>query len=114
MFYLHSRLLERACCLNFYAGSGTLACLPVIETLSNDLSAYVATNVISITDGQLYLDSALFGMGICPAVSVDKSVSRVGAKSLDPIWRGVAFRIYLLLNEYKQESTSAVKSSLLR
>lgn len=74
----------------------------------------MATNVISITDGQLYLDSSLFGMGICPAISVDKSVSRVGAKSLDPIMRAVAFRIYLLINEYKQESSAAVKSSLFK
>lgn len=83
VFYIHARLLERSCCLNFLCGSGTITCLPVIETLSNDLSAYVATNVISITDGQLYLDSTIFGLGICPAVSTEKSVSRVGAKSLD-------------------------------
>lgn len=69
--------------------------------------------MISITDGQLYLDSALFGLGICPAISVDKSVSRVGAKSLDPLMRSVAFRIYLLINEYKQEASAAVKSQLL-
>ena len=83
VFYIHARLLERSCCLNFSRGSGTTTCLPVIETLNNDLSAYVATNVISITDGQLYLDSVMFGLGICPAVSTEKSVSRVGAKSLD-------------------------------
>ena len=83
IFFFHARLLERSCCLNFIKGSGTLTCFPIIETLSNDLSAFVATNVISITDGQLYLDSILFGLGICPAVSIEKSVSRVGAKSLD-------------------------------
>jgi proton translocating ATP synthase F1 alpha subunit len=83
IFYLHARLLERSCCLNFSRGGGTLTCLPIIETLSNDLSAYVATNVISITDGQLYLDAVLFGHGIFPAISIEKSVSRVGAKSLD-------------------------------
>jgi len=84
--------------------------LPVIETLSNDLSAYIATNVISITDGQLYLDIVLFGTGVCPAVSIDKSVSRVGAKSLDCFFRMTAFRIYALLNDYKQELDTAVKS----
>ena len=83
IFYVHARLLERSCCLNYIKGSGTLTCLPIIETLSNDLSAFVTTNVISITDGQLYLDSVLFGSGVCPAISVEKSVSRVGGKSLD-------------------------------
>jgi F-type H+-transporting ATPase subunit alpha len=83
IFYLHSRILERSCGLNLANGFGAIACLPIIETLSNDFSAYVATNVISITDGQLYLDTVLFGHGIFPAISSDKSVSRVGAKSLD-------------------------------
>lgn len=62
-------------------------CLPVIETLSNDLSAYIATNVISITDGQLYVDAGLFGLGQCPAVSQERSVSRIGSKSLNPGFR---------------------------
>ena len=62
VFYLHARLLERTCCLNLFRVFGSIACLPVIETLSNDLSAYIATNVISITDGQLYFDSILFVM----------------------------------------------------
>lgn len=83
IFFLHARLLERSCCLGLSRGGGTLTCLPIIETLGNDLSAFVATNVVSITDGQLYLDSVLFGHGIFPAVSTEKSVSRVGAKSLD-------------------------------
>ena len=83
VFFIHARLLERSTCLNFSRGSGTITCLPVIETLNNDLSAYVATNVVSITDGQLYLDSVMFGLGVCPSVSTEKSVSRVGAKSLD-------------------------------
>lgn len=83
IFYLHSRILERSCGLSLYQGYGSIACLPIIETLSNDLSAYVATNVISITDGQLYLDTVLFGHGYFPSVSSEKSVSRVGAKSLD-------------------------------
>ena len=114
IFYLHARLLERSCCLNFARGNGTLTCLPIIETLNNDLSAYVATNVISITDGQLYLDAVLFGHGIFPAVSIEKSVSRVGAKSLDIFWRAISFRVYAMMNEYKQELESVVKSSLFK
>jgi hypothetical protein len=84
--------------------------LPVIETLNNDLSAYIATNVISITDGQLYLDLGLFGIGQCPAVSTEKSVSRVGAKSLDSVSRSSAFALYSLVGEVKQEAEVAVKS----
>jgi F0F1-type ATP synthase alpha subunit len=110
VFYLHARILERSCCLSHFSTLGTMMSLPVIETLSNDLSAYIATNVISITDGQLYLDVSLFGTGICPAISTDKSVSRVGAKSLDPMSRAYGFRIYSLLGDVKQESESAVKS----
>jgi hypothetical protein len=85
--------------------------LPVIETLNNDLSAYIATNVISITDGQIYLDLALFGIGQCPAVSTEKSVSRVGAKSLDELSRGSAFALYSLVGEVKQESDNATKTA---
>jgi len=70
--------------------------------------------VISITDGQLYLDIVLFGTGVCPAVSIDKSVSRVGAKSLDGFFRMTAFRIYALLNDYKQELDTAVKSDAFK
>jgi F0F1-type ATP synthase alpha subunit len=110
VFYLHARILERSCCLSHTYSLGTLLSLPVIETLSNDLSAYIATNVISITDGQLYLDVTLFGIGSCPAISIDKSVSRVGAKSQDALFRAVSFRIYGLINNYKQESDVAVKS----
>lgn len=114
IFYLHSRILERSCGLNLSQGYGSIACLPIIETLSNDLSAYVATNVISITDGQLYLDTVLFGHGIFPAISSDKSVSRVGAKSLDYMWRLISFSLYTLINEYKQELESLIKSSLYK
>ena len=88
--------------------------LPVIETLSNDLSAYIATNVISITDGQLYLDVVLFGTGNCPAISIDKSVSRVGTKSLDILFRAISFRIYILISDYKQEVEVATKSDLFK
>ena len=84
--------------------------LPVIETLNNDLSAYIATNVISITDGQLYLDLGLFGTGQCPAVSLDKSVSRVGAKSLDSLSRSSAFQLYAVVGQIKQEQETALKS----
>lgn len=85
VFYLHARLLERSCALSARYSFGSLMSLPIIETLNNDLSAYIATNVISITDGQLYLDTVLFGIGVLPAVSTEKSVSRVGAKSLEAI-----------------------------
>lgn len=110
VFYLHARLLERSCNLGKWGAGGSLMSLPVIETLNNDLSAYIATNVISITDGQLYLDLSLFGVGQCPAVSTEKSVSRVGAKSLDSVSRSSAFALYSLVAEVKQESEVAVKS----
>lgn len=110
VFYLHARILERSCCLSHFAALGTLMSLPIIETLSNDLSAYIATNVISITDGQLYLDTTLFGIGTCPAISTDKSVSRVGAKSLDHLLRQSGFRTYSLLGDVKQEADSASTS----
>lgn len=103
VFYLHARILERSCCLSIASSFGTLMSLPVIETLSNDLSAYIATNVVSITDGQLYLDVGLFGSGQLPAVSTDKSVSRVGAKSLDYLLRAAGFTIYALLGAVRQE-----------
>lgn len=111
VFYLHARLLERSCNLGGVGSLGALMSLPVIETLNNDLSAYIATNVISITDGQIYLDLALFGVGQCPAVSTEKSVSRVGAKSLDEVSRGSAFSLYSLVGEVKQESDNATKTS---
>lgn len=111
VFFLHARLLERSCNLGRSGFAGSLMSLPVIETLNNDLSAYIATNVISITDGQLYLDLALFGVGQCPAVSSEKSVSRVGAKSLDSLSRNSAFALYSLLGSVRQESELAVKSA---
>ena len=110
VFYLHARLLERSCNLGGVGSLGALMSLPVIETLNNDLSAYIATNVISITDGQIYLDLALFGIGQCPAVSTEKSVSRVGAKSLDELSRGSAFALYGLIGEVKQEADNATKT----
>src|SRR5437867_8623795 len=77
VFYLHSRLLERAAKMNKDNGGGSLTALPVIETQANDVSAYIPTNVISITDGQIYLESDLFNAGVRPAISVGISVSRV-------------------------------------
>src|SRR6202041_3642602 len=79
VFYLHSRLLERAAKLNDDHGAGSLTALPVIETQANDVSAYIPTNVISITDGQIFLETDLFYQGIRPAVNVGLSVSRVGS-----------------------------------
>jgi len=110
VFYLHARLLERSCNMGGVGFFGALMCLPVIETLNNDLSAYIATNVISITDGQLYLDLTLFGLGQCPAISTEKSVSRVGAKSLDELSRSSAFSLYSLVGAVKQEADSTNKS----
>lgn len=110
VFYLHARLLERSCNLGGVGSFGALMSLPVIETLNNDLSAYIATNVISITDGQIYLDLTLFGLGQCPAISTEKSVSRVGAKSLDELSRASAFSLYSLVGSVKQEADNAAKS----
>jgi F-type H+-transporting ATPase subunit alpha len=79
IFYLHSRLLERAAKLNEYFGGGSLTALPIIETLAGDLSAYIPTNVISITDGQIFLEDELFKGGFRPAINLNLSVSRVGS-----------------------------------
>lgn len=102
IFFVHARILERSCNLASSQSTGSTLCLPVIETLQNDLSAYIATNVVSITDGQIYCDTALFGSAQCPAVSLERSVSRVGAKSLPSLFRLTSFGIYSILSEYKQ------------
>src|SRR6185437_8241201 len=81
VFYLHSRLLERACKLNDELGAGSLTALPIIETQAGDVSAYIPTNVISITDGQIFLESDLFYSGVRPAINVCISVSRVGGNA---------------------------------
>src|SRR5207249_3340811 len=81
VFYLHSRLLERSCKLSDELGGGSLTALPIIETQAGDISAYIPTNVISITDGQIFLESDLFDSGVRPAVDVGRSVSRVGASA---------------------------------
>lgn len=102
IFFVHARILERSCNLAASQSSGSTLCLPVIETLQNDLSAYIATNVVSITDGQIYCDTALFGAAQCPAVSLERSVSRVGAKSMTALFRAASFGIYSIISEYKQ------------
>jgi len=101
IFYLHSRLLERAAKLNKKYGSGSLTALPIIETQAGDVSAYIPTNVISITDGQLYLESDLFYQGIRPALNVGISVSRVGGKAQTKAMRQVAGKLKLDLAQYR-------------
>lgn len=102
IFYLHSRLLERACCLSPDYGGGTLTALPIIETQAGDVSAYIPTNVISITDGQIYLESDLFYKGIRPAVNAGLSVSRVGSAAQVKAMKKVAGRLRLDLAQYRE------------
>jgi F-type H+-transporting ATPase subunit alpha len=101
IFYLHSRLLERAAKLNTNYGGGSLTALPIIETQAGDVSAYIPTNVISITDGQIYLESDLFYQGIRPALNVGISVSRVGGKAQTKAMRQVAGKMKLDLAQYR-------------
>ncbi len=102
VFYLHSRLLERAAKMNDENGGGSLTALPIIETMSGDISAYIPTNVISITDGQIYLESELFNAGIRPGVNVGLSVSRVGGNAQTKAMRKVAGRLRLDLAQYRE------------
>jgi F-type H+/Na+-transporting ATPase subunit alpha len=102
VFYLHSRLLERACKLNDKLGGGSLTALPIIETQAGDISAYIPTNVISITDGQIFLESDLFFSGVRPAVNVGISVSRVGASAQTKAMKKVAGRLRLDLSQYRE------------
>jgi F-type H+-transporting ATPase subunit alpha len=102
VFYLHSRLLERAAKMNEEHGSGSLTALPVVETQANDVSAYIPTNVISITDGQIFLETDLFYQGIRPAVNVGLSVSRVGSAAQVKAMKQVAGRIKLELAQYRE------------
>lgn len=102
VFYLHSRLLERAAKLNDANGGGSITALPIIETMSGDISAYIPTNVISITDGQIYLESELFNAGVRPAVNVGLSVSRVGGSAQIKAMRKVAGRLRLDLAQYRE------------
>jgi F-type H+-transporting ATPase subunit alpha len=100
IFYLHSRLLERSVKLNKENGGGSITALPIIETQANDISAYIPTNVISITDGQIYLQSDLFNAGIRPAINVGQSVSRVGNAALTAAIKSVAGKLRLELAQY--------------
>ncbi|HEB79370.1 MAG TPA: F0F1 ATP synthase subunit alpha, partial [Rhodospirillales bacterium] len=102
VFYLHSRLLERAAKMNDDEGSGSLTALPVIETQAGDVSAYIPTNVISITDGQIFLETELFYKGIRPAVNVGLSVSRVGSAAQIKAMKQVAGKIKLELAQYRE------------
>jgi F-type H+-transporting ATPase subunit alpha len=101
VFYLHSRLLERAVKLNDDLGGGSLTALPVIETQAGDVSAYIPTNVISITDGQIFLESKLFFSGVRPAINVGISVSRVGGNAQITPMKRVAGRLKLELSQYR-------------
>ncbi len=102
VFYLHSRLLERACKLSDELGAGSLTALPIIETQAGDISAYIPTNVISITDGQIFLESDLFYSGVRPAVNVGTSVSRVGGSAQTKAMKKVAGRLRLDLAQYRE------------
>ena len=107
VFYLHSRLLERAAKMNNDLGGGSLTALPVVETQANDVSAYIPTNVISITDGQIFLETTLFYQGIRPAVNVGLSVSRVGSAAQTKAMKKVAGSIKLELAQYREMAAFA-------
>jgi F-type H+-transporting ATPase subunit alpha len=102
VFYLHSRLLERACKLSDELGGGSLTALPIIETQAGDVAAYIPTNVISITDGQIFLESSLFYSGVRPAINVGISVSRVGGNAQTKAMKKVAGRLRLDLAQYRE------------
>ena len=107
VFYLHSRLLERAAKLNDELGGGSLTALPIIETQAGDVSGYIPTNVISITDGQIYLEQELFNAGIRPAINVGISVSRVGGNAQIKAMKQVAGKLRLDLAQYRDLVTFA-------
>ncbi|PJA49048.1 MAG: F0F1 ATP synthase subunit alpha [candidate division SR1 bacterium CG_4_9_14_3_um_filter_40_9] len=107
VFYLHSRLLERAANLNKDFGGGSLTALPIIETLDSDVSAYIPTNVISITDGQIFLETELFNSGIRPAIDVGLSVSRVGGSAQTKIMKKVAGKLRLELASFRELASFA-------
>jgi F-type H+-transporting ATPase subunit alpha len=102
IFYLHSRLLERAAKLSDELGGGSLTALPIIETQEGDVSAYIPTNVISITDGQIFLETDLFNKGIRPALNVGISVSRVGSSAQTKAMKKVAGKIRLELAQFRE------------
>jgi F-type H+-transporting ATPase subunit alpha len=107
IFYIHSRLLERATCLKKRHKGGSLTALPIIETEAQNISAYIPTNLISITDGQIYLSPTLFELGILPAVDVGRSVSRVGGKAQRPMYRAVAANLKLTYAQFEELETFA-------
>jgi F-type H+-transporting ATPase subunit alpha len=107
VFYLHSKLLERAARLNAENGNGSLTALPIIETQAGDVSAYIPTNVISITDGQIFLDTDLFNKGVRPAISIGISVSRVGSAAQIKAFKQVAGKLKLELGQYYELSSFA-------
>ena len=111
IFYLHSRLLERASKLNPAKGGGTLTALPIVETQQGDVSAYIPTNLISITDGQIYLQGELFHQGFKPAINVGLSVSRVGGKAQLPAMKKVAIKLRLDLAQYREVASFAQLTS---
>ena len=105
IFYIHSRLLERATHLRKELGGGSLTALPIIETEAQNISAYIPTNLISITDGQIYLSPSLFELGVLPAVDVGKSVSRVGGKAQRAAYRAVAGDLKLAYAQFEELET---------
>jgi len=107
VFYLHSRLLERAAKMNDRFGGGSLTALPVIETQAGDVSAFIPTNVISITDGQIFLENELFYKGIRPAINVGLSVSRVGSSAQIKAMKQVAGSLKLELAQYREVAAFA-------
>ena len=107
IFYIHSRLLERSTHLRPELGGGSLTALPIIETAAQDISAYIPTNLISITDGQIYLSPSLFELGVLPAVDVSKSVSRVGGKAQSAAYRAVAGDLKLAYAQFEELETFA-------
>jgi F-type H+-transporting ATPase subunit alpha len=107
IFYIHSRLLERATHLAAESGGGSLTALPIIETEAQNISAYIPTNLISITDGQIYLSPSLFELGVLPAVDVGKSVSRVGGKAQRSAYRGVTGDLKLAYAQFEELETFA-------
>ncbi|HQO78312.1 MAG TPA: F0F1 ATP synthase subunit alpha, partial [Thermodesulfobacteriota bacterium] len=107
IFYIHSRLLERSTHLDQAHGGGSLTALPIIETEAQNISAYIPTNLISITDGQIYLSPSLFQKGILPAVDVGRSVSRVGGKTQLPAYRAVAADLRLSYSQFEELETFA-------
>ncbi len=113
VFYLHSRLLERAAKLSDELGAGSMTALPIIETQGGDVSAYVPTNVISITDGQIFLESGLFNSGVKPAINVGLSVSRVGGSAQTKAMKKNAGTLKLSLAQYRElEAFSQFASDL--